>query len=102
MTQVRVLALSRSWGEEVGSDACLRIGGWMTAQMLHRGCLTEGYFGPPVMLPKVLAINNKNKDTSTKVGPKLAEIQGETLETIPRFHLYRCFFILCRFSLAYL
>lgn len=41
----------------------------MIMQTLHCCSLTEGYFGPPVMLPKVLAINNKIRTRA----PKLAE-----------------------------
>lgn len=38
-------------------------------QTLHCCSLTEGYFGPPVMLPKVLTINTKIRTHA----PKLAE-----------------------------
>lgn len=76
MTQGRVLVLSRTR---------LRIGGWMTTQVLHRGCLTEGYFGPPVMLPKVHAINNKNKDTCTKVGWSWLKFKVKPWKPSPAF-----------------
>lgn len=39
----------------------------MIMQTLHCCSLTEGYSGPPVMLPKVLAINNKIRTRAAKL-----------------------------------
>lgn len=90
-------ALSCTWDKEDGSDECLQVGDWMMTQMLHCGCLTAGYFGLPVMLPKVLAINNRIRTHA----PKLAEVGWNTrwnLVNHSRYPLDRCFFILCRYT----